>query len=48
MFDCEITPALTAGEYRFIAYFFVGTGTASVNKGNVEIRQYHIPFEIVE
>lgn len=48
MFDCEITPALTAGEYRFIAYFSVGTGTASVDKGNVEIRQYHIPFEIVE
>ena len=41
MFDCEIIPALTAGEYRFVVYFHVG-------KGNSEIRQYYIPFEVVE
>ena len=45
MLDCQIIPELTAGEYRFIAYIIpndeiLGMPTA--------VRQYYIPFEVVE
>ena len=49
MLECEIIPELTAGEYRFIAYFVVGK---VVKEGYPvspeEIRHYYIPFEITE
>ena len=41
LFDCEITPALSAGEYRFVAYFYV-------KRESAEVRQYHIPFTVIE
>jgi len=50
LFDCEITPALSAGEYRFIAYFYVKRGwdMDAIEKGTGEVRQYHIPFTVTE
>ena len=53
MLECEIIPELTAGEYRFVAYFMTGavrTNAQGVLQPGIpeEIRHYLIPFEVVE
>ena len=41
MFDCQIIPELSAGEYRFVAYFQIGVTYP-------ETRRYYIPFTVTE
>ena len=41
MLECQIIPELSVGEYRFIAY--IQTGMIPDH-----VRQYYIPFEVVE
>jgi len=41
MFDCQIIPELSAGEYRFVAYFQIGMT-------HPETRRYYIPFTVIE
>ena len=52
MLECEIIPALSAGEYRFVAYFVTGMVQINANGAETgspeEVRHYYIPFEVVE